>query len=219
MISTSTTEPVPFTPKWREGDADAPVYHVRAGSVIERAQLEAELAGQHRAGRVFSFELHAAIDSGLRALLTGDPELDRSIELAIAEDKDLTAEDRQFANGLRATLAEFWPEYRDLVAQSERRREIAPVLALRRFLVGLENVGVELERGRDGLVAETTLAALNPIEMLAAGNFAYSLLYGSAEKNSERPLSSDSGQSNSNSGERSKAAGKSTGKGGRKTHA
>ena len=85
MIVTSTTEIVPFVPSWREGEPNPPTFSLRAGSVIERGQMEAELSGQYRAGRVFGFELRAAILSGIGALLADDPDQDALIGLLSAE--------------------------------------------------------------------------------------------------------------------------------------
>ena len=62
MISLSTSAPVRWSPPWREGAAGAPVYLIRAGSVIEREMLEAELAGEHRAGKVFDFHVRPHAD-------------------------------------------------------------------------------------------------------------------------------------------------------------
>lgn len=212
MISTSTTETIPFTPKWLEGEDAAPVFHLRAGGVIERGQLEAELAGPYRAAKVWGYELSAAIRSGVCALLHDDPELDRLLGLIEAEAaianaekgddvEPLSEDDQRTLAEVRAVLAESWPEYRELVAQLERRREIAPILAFRRFCTGWDNVKTAYARGRDGQVTEAAMRGVAHLEMLSVGNRAYSLLYPdvSTEKNSSRPESSENGQTTSGS--------------------
>jgi hypothetical protein len=224
MILTSTTETVLFTPPWLEGAPNAPVFQLRAGSVIERGQMEAELAGTHRAGKVFGYELRQAIRSGVLALLSDDPDLDRVLGIVEAEsegDADtLSEDDRKVLGEVRKVLAEHWSEYRDLVAQLERRREIAPIVALRRFCVSIDAPSLTFARGRDGLVSEATLAALDPLEMLVAGNHAYALQWpGVTEGNSPRPSPSDASPKPSSSAATSKADGRSRGSGGPKTRA
>lgn len=219
MILTSTTDPVRYTVPWREQETAAPAYLLRAGSVRERAQFEAELSGVHRAGRVFGFELRNAIRDGVMKLLADDPDLDRVMEVLGVDDEDgLPADDAQLLADVRKILAEHYAPYRDLIAQLERRRELAPIEALRRFLTGFENVDAKFARDRDGLVSESTLAALDPFEMMAVGNRAYALLYGGGdqERNFPPPLPSDGDQSSSKTGT-SKAAGSSVKRRGPKT--
>ncbi|WP_010218848.1 hypothetical protein [Sphingomonas sp. PAMC 26621] len=228
MIVTSTTETVPFTPAWLEGKPNAPVFNLRAASVIERGQMEAELAGPHRAGRILGYELMIAIRSGIATLLADDPELDRVQGLieaeAANETDDFTEEDKRVLVEMRAVLAEHWPEYRDLVAQLERRNQIAPIVALRRFCTGWDNVvtdagdPVPYARGRDGQITEESLAKLQPLELLVAGNRAYSLQYGADQAgNSPRPSQSDDGPTTSRSDAPSTADGKSASGAGKRT--
>lgn len=221
MILTSTTATVPFTPSWQCVDGEpkpgAPVFHIRAGGVIERGQLEAELAGPYRAGRVYGFELRGAMRTGVVALLADDPEFERVLGLIDAEAEaeaggaTLTEDDAQFFAQIRNILAESWPEYRDLVAQLERRRELAPVLAFRRFCAGWDHVAVPHALGRDRCVTEAALRGVDPLDMLAAGNRAYSLLYADDQAgNSERPGSSAKDLKTSTSVDTSTADGRST---------
>lgn len=220
MILTSTSEPVRFTPPWLEGQPNAPVYLLRAGSVRERGQIEAELAGPLRAGRVWGHEYRAALRDGVVALLAGDPAFDRIMGLLGDDAGERGDDDRELITQVQRIVAEHWPAFRELNAQAERRRELAPIEALRRFLVGVENVDVTVTRGLDGFVSEATLAAIDPIEMLVVGNRAYDLLYGGGdlEKNSGPAASSESGQGTSNRATR-RAAGKSKARPGRKTRA
>lgn len=237
MILTSTVETTPFTPPWlcnKDGtpQGGAPVYHLRAAGVIERGQMEAELAGPYRAGRVLGFELRQQMQAGVQVLLADDPDLDRVLATvaeageAELEGRQLGGEDTQLLKDVAAVLTEHWPEYRDLVARAERRREIAPIVALRRFCVRWENVTddagepVEFAKGPDGFVAEKALGRLSQFEMLIAGNRAYSLQYAGTEaKNLPRPGSAAKDPQISNSGGTSKAAGKSAKPAGTKTRA
>lgn len=214
MILTSTTATVPFKAPWREDDPEAPVFTLRAGSVLERAQMEAEIAGPHRAGLVYGYEVLAVARRGVAALLADDPEhLEKVQSLLDAEAEGgadaLPDEDKQIMREVRKILSEHWPEYRDLDAQIERRRNIAPIIALKRFCTNIEGPGITFASGRDG-VADATLAALNPMEMMIAGNRAFALQYPSAdaEKNSEPGSSSDDAPKSSGSPGKSKAAGK-----------
>jgi len=230
MILTSTTASVPFTPSWLCVDGEpkpgAPVYHLRAGGVVERGQLEAELSGQLRAGRVYGFELRGAIRSGVVALLAEDPEFERVLGLIDAEAEaeaggaQLGEDDARLFAEIRNVLAECWPEYRDLVAQLERRRELAPIAAFRRFCTGWNNVAAPFAIGRDRCVTEAALRGVDPLEMLSAGNRAYSLLYADDQAgNSERPGSSAKDPQTSPSADTSTADGSSRARSGRKTRA
>lgn len=222
MISLSTTAPVRFTPPWREQEDAPPVYLIRAGSVIERAQFEAELAGEYGAERVFDYELLAAMEEGLGHILPDAEARERVLDAARTDlgGGELEIAERQIVEEARELLREHWPPYRTLVTRAARRVNVAPVLAFRRFCVGWEGIDGEFAAGPDRLITMAALAAVNPIEMQVAGNVAYGLLYGHAHAgNSARPLSSESGPAISNSDEPSPAAGKSKAKGGKKTPA
>jgi hypothetical protein len=231
MISTDIANSVPFTPPWLEGKPNAPVFYLRGGSVIERGLMEAELAGTHRAGPILGYELLEAIRSGVATLLATDPDLDRVLGLVEAEASGETEgfddDDRQLLVEIRKTLAEHWPEYRDLLAQSQRRNQIAPIVALQRFCTGWENVvddkrkpiAFERER-RSGLVADVALARVPALEMLFTGNRAYSMQYcADQEGNLPRPSSSDDGLQTSRSDDTSTVGGKSETAPGKKTRA
>lgn len=230
MAAVSTTEAERFTPQWLEGKPNAAVYLIRAGDVIERGQLEAELSGVYQAGRVYGFELRQAMRDGIQHLLADDPELDRVIELidreaeAVAEAGEtpkLAPEDEQLFTEIRKVLAAHWPDYSELLAQLERRREIAPVLAFRRFVVGWENVAASFARDRQGQIDRASLIKIDPLQMMSAGNRAYAMLYpeADAEKNSDAPSPSDDDPKTSDSDGTSATGGKSTVRSGRKTPA
>lgn len=221
MIATDTVTSHRFTPRWRADEEAAPAYFLRAPSVIERGQIEAELSGEHDAGRVFEFELMSAFRNGLTTLLAGDPGLDRLLELVDceAEGVKLAGEDRQALVEARSVLVKHWPEYRELVAQRDRRREIAPIIVFRRLCTGWENVDVPFSRGSDRLIPDGTLMCIDPLELTAAGNFGYGLMYGAAdERNFPQPSPSTEDPATSSS-DTSRADGTSKGKSGRKTRA
>ncbi|MDD1450818.1 hypothetical protein NHF48_007355 [Sphingomonas sp. H160509] len=227
MILTSKGATTRYTPPWMCDDAGnskpgAPVLFLRAGDVIERGQMEAELSGPHRSGQVWGFELRQAIRAGVVALLADDPDLDRLLGLIEAEGEGetetLSADDRALLAGVRGVLGECCPDYRDLVAQLERRRAIAPIVALKRYCVGMEIEGVTFELGRDGQVSDATMSQLEPFLISVAGNRAYELQQPRGlEGNSPRPSPSDVSPKRSGSASRSKAGGKSPARAGRKT--
>lgn len=227
MILTSKGATTRYTPPWMCDDAGnakpgAPVLFLRAGDVIERGQMEAELSGPHRSGQVWGFELRQAIRAGVVALLAEDPDLDRLLCLIEAEGEGeadaLSADDRALLAGVRKILAECWPDYRDLVAQLERRRAIAPIVALKRYCVGMEIEGVTFELGRDGQVSDATMSQIEPFLISVAGNRAYELQQPRGlEGNSPRPSPSDASPKPSGSALRSKVGGKSPARAGRKT--
>ncbi|MCK0533403.1 hypothetical protein [Sphingobium agri] len=202
MIPTDTKTGHDYVPSWRKSEAAPPRYFFRAASVIERAQMEAELSGEQAAGRVFPFELIAAFRNGLHALLSGDPGIDTLLELIETEARGeiLTGDDRQALIQARGVLAQHWPEYRELVAQQERRKEIAPIVVFRRFCIGWDNVDVTWSLGKDRQIPEAVLAQIDPMEMIGAGNFGYGLLYGATDDRTfQQPSQSDADPSTSSS--------------------
>lgn len=238
MTILTSTQAVPFKMPWLENDPEAVTYYLRAGTVIERGLMEAEISGEHRAALVHGYELRSAVTSGIETLLDGDPERDRVLELfeqelehetekVAAKAKGepepadpLTGDDRRLLGEVRNILAEHWPEYRALAAQMERRRAVAPIVALKRFCVNIVGPGIKFTKGVDGMVSDKTLAALDPQEMSVAGSRAFGLQYGTGEeKNSERPSPSDDNPKPTNSAEPSKGAGRSKGRAGEKTPA
>lgn len=219
MIATSKA-PVAFTLPWRKGPG-ASVFQVRPGDVIERAELEAEIAGEHRAARVYRFELDAAFEAGVKALLADRPDdAAQLIEWLGHESAGEALEPQEAAllREARDTLAEHWPAYRALRSRQERRNALTPVVAFRRFVCGWEGEGMPAyAAGPDGLVPLDLMAQLDPLAVQAAGAHAYSLLYaGGSEKNSASPSPSDEGRKTSTSDSR-RGAGKSTAKRGSKT--
>lgn len=230
MILSSTTATTPYTPPWRAGQPNAPVFHLRAGSVIERGLMEAELSGPHRAAKVWNFELRAAVESGVRTLLAGDRELDHLLSVVAIEAEEpeqLEAADKRLLGEMKKLLAEHWPEYRDLRAQMERRQQIAPIVALQRFCTGWDNcLGEDGETPaifgttREGLVTDDALRGLSPLDLVAAGSRAFKLQFGGGEeKNSPPPPVSAGGLTTSNSDASSMGAGRSKAGTGKRTRA
>lgn len=229
MISLNGTEA--FTPEWLKDKPNAPVYFIRVGGVKDRANFEAELAGKHRAGRVFGFDLAEAFTNGVTALLGEDPERDTLIELVNQEASGqvLAAEDRQLLSRARDVLAEHWPEYGLLLEQSSRRRELAPVVAFSRFVVAVDRPAADatpdnparehipFPRGLDGMIREEALKKVDPLEMVRVGNEAVDLLYATGEeRNFPQPTKSGAAPATSPSAGTSKGAGKSGVSAGRK---
>lgn len=229
MILTSTTETVPYTPEWLQGAVDAPVFHLRAGSTIERGQMCAQLDGPLQAAKVWSHQLQEAQLKGLETLFADDPEYDRLVTLFSAEAdeaKAFTDDDKQLIEQATRLLVQHWPDFADLVAQMQRRRELVPIVALTRFCAGWDNVRdaegemVPFETDRNGHVADRALRRVQELDLLAAGNRAYAMQFGAGEeKNSERPSSSDAGQTTSEEVSPPARAGKSKGRAGAKTRA
>ena len=190
MIALSTTEPVRFTPAFMVGKADAPVFLIRPGSVVERAQLEAALAAPpYNAGRVFPWDLADAAADAARALLTGD-DLGQVLDALAAMKASLGLaalpdDQRQLLLGIDDALTSHWPEYAALRQQEARRNELLPLLAAQRFLVGWEGIEAPFTRGKDGRASDDALRILGQFFLPLVGREAYRLLY--AEE--QRPLS------------------------------
>lgn len=218
-MSILSKTPVPWPVPWIPGQK----FFFRVGDVIERSNLEAELAGEHRAGRVYNFELEMAFGQGIETLLKDSPDdaaqLAQLQQAAAAGDELAIAEAAQLEQA-RDLLAEHWPPYRALKAKLERRNGLIPILAFRRFCTGWEGEGLPVfARGPDGLVTMECMAAVEPLAITAAGSFAYSLLYGGdkeSEKNSGPP-SKSGGDRKTSASATPRGAGKSAGTAGRKT--
>jgi hypothetical protein len=179
--------PVPFPLPW----APDVHFHIRPGNIIERGELEADLA-EHRAGRVFDFQMQEAFEDGVRTLLAGDDEAaTRLIEAYAAEDQgeDLSAEDRAGLEMARDALRSSWPAYRTLLAQAARRNELIPTFAFQRFVTGWEGDGLpQYRKGVDGKVDLEVMAKVEPIAVRIVGLRAYQMLYAAGDEgNSERP--------------------------------
>ncbi|MFT3968423.1 MAG: hypothetical protein QM690_21345 [Sphingobium sp.] len=230
MIPTDTVTGHPYTPSWRADAANPPRYFLRGGSILERTQLEAELAGQYSAGRVYPSELYDAAREGVSVLLPSAEDAERIIELIgrqqeeeIAGAQSLNAMERNDLIEVYGALGRHWAPYRELMAQQARRRELAPLLAFSRFCTGWENIfdisdqPVAFEMGSDRLIPDGVLRRIDAMEMKAAGSYAFQLLYGTTEvRNFQQPSPSEGDQMISSPGT-PRADGKSKAKSGRKT--
>lgn len=217
LTSTSPAHAIRWSPDWLIGD-DKPVFHLRAGNVLEREMMEAELAGVHMAGEVWAYELREAIISGFRAL-AGDA-ADELVGLTVAQfgGEPLDAIDQAKLAETLTQLAQHWPAYRLLLAQQHRRNAMIPLVAFRRFCCGWENVGADFAKGVDGLVELEPLSAIDPLVLKLAGLEAWNMQHGGGQrKNSDAPSNVADAPVTSNSGAESTEAGSSTGKGTRKT--
>jgi hypothetical protein len=220
MIATSKAPVRVVSPFHAEGEAER-AYLIRPGDVNERGMFEASLAADFGASEVWPHVKLATIADGLAALLPKEPDTVANL-VAIAtadmQGEEVPAADRQALAEVLDVLRQHWPDYRQLVLQETRRKELAPTAAFRWFVVGVEGVKVELKRGLDGLITLETMAALNPLDIAFAGGRAIALLWGrGAEKNSAPPSKSGGGRRTSPAGGASRAAGRSAKTGGRKT--
>lgn len=214
LVSTGAAQAVRYTPPWFADQADAPVFLLRAGTVMERELMEAELAGECRAGAVWPWELQEAVIDGLRALAGDDAET--LIALAEADRVDGIESEAEKATLAQAldVLGAHWPRYRALVAQMERRRQLFPYIAFRRFCCGWENLSVQFSRDHQGFVSDEACSQIDTLSLIAAGRQAYTLQFpgGAEEKNFDAPSKSADTPEISNSGATSMKAGKSRGK-------
>jgi hypothetical protein len=190
MIALSTSKPVRFTPSWLDGQDGAPVFLIRPGSVIERGELESDLASHpFNAGKVYPWDMANVAGDAARALLSGE-DLATVLEAlghlrGGQEMAALDADTRQLLIGIDGALMDAWPEYAALRKREARRTEFLPLLAAKRFLVGWEGLEAEFSADKDGKASDAALRALGPVFLPAVGMEAYRLLY--AED--QRPLS------------------------------
>lgn len=211
----------PFTPKWYP-PGEGPIFMIRAGDLAERQMLEAELEGQHDAGRVYRLDIEAAFDAGCERLLADAPEelaalqellaQEREIEkhnsdlfvqaLGVAEadrvafiaesSRHLPDGDRQQLAEVRRLIREHWPDYRALLAQQARREALVPLLCFKRFCTGWEGVDLDFAAGVDGQVTDDSARAVRANDLQAAGLHAYGLLYAADVKATEKNSSARS---------------------------
>lgn len=181
-LSTTAVRYVP-APLFDTTDPEAPAFYLRPGDPIERELFEAELAGDYRAGRVFQTDLHRAFCDGVSTLMADDPGRDTLLALAAAEQgldegETLQPDERQLLEGARNVLADHWPEYRALLAQANRRHQLLPLVAFRRFCKGWENVegAAPFALGPDRLVTLEATGSIPRALMKMAGFEAYAML-------------------------------------------
>ena len=226
MLAISAKQPIRWQADWDVKSADGAVFYYRAATVTERELFEAEAAG-YRAGRVFPWDLTNQFFVGLGALLPEDPEsVDRlsDVHRRSVYGEDLNATEQAELDQVSDALIQHWPGYRLLIEQSARRDAVMPILAVRRFVCGWENVAdekgvaVPFSRGLDGMVPEQSLRSITPLTLKSLGMEIYSNLYATGEaKNSEPPSKSGGGQRTSKPRSSVKMAGRSATTSGTKT--
>jgi len=225
-MSVLSKTPVRFPVPW----APETVFWLKPATVIERAEFEAEIAGEYRAAQVYPFQLSAELANGVAALLPDDPgAVQRVHALALAEDQasdldPMPAEDVAALSTMRDLVEQHWPPYRALVKQTARREQLTPIVALQFFCTGWENVtdqdgdAVPFVRGPDQRVSLDALGRIDPLTLRAAGLHAYRIQYGGgAEKNSEPRSNAEDGPPTSTSTAATPKAGRSRAKSGPKT--
>lgn len=230
----ANTDPAqkPFVPHWLRDQPNPIGFYLRAGSTIERELMEAELAGEFRAGQVWPYELANALTAAFRAFGGEDAGMlidlvQRELAGTMADGEKLTDTEQATLDAARGIAIDNWPDYAELVAQMQRRQQLLPIIAFRRFCTGWENafsgkngdVPVAYQRGFGNLVADAAMRKIKPICLRVAGIEAYNLQYldEDAEKNSEAPLPSSDSPPISGSGAASTAGGASAPTDGTKT--
>ncbi|MBN8843254.1 MAG: hypothetical protein J0H88_08395 [Sphingomonadales bacterium] len=203
MVSISTA-PRSWRPEWML--ENVPEFTWRVPTVIERELFEGSMA-EHNALAAFPWAIDAQFRAGLEALLPDDPE--KVENLADMRDRvssgtsSLTAKEMALYDEAVEAVREYWPGYRQIIAQASRRESLLPTMAFRKFVTGWDGVTfkgepVSFSRGIDGMVTDDALACVEPTIIRALGLKIYSAMYDrSAEKNSEPPLPSEGGRKNS----------------------
>lgn len=208
MIRT-TKAPFAWTVPFGKGGT---VFMLRAGDVIERGEIEADLA-ELGAGRVFDFQIEEAFDAGLSALLKDHPDhLARVREVAAAQaalgpGEQLPMDEQGLLDGAREIVKANWAPFRSLIGQASRRNELVATLAFQRFCTGWKGEDLpDYRTSIDGRVDLEVMAQVPPVLIRLAGLRAYQALYATdQEGNSGRPLRSDKSRKPSNSGSSRKA--------------
>ena len=226
MLAISAKQPIRWQADWDVKSEDGAVFYYRAATVTERELFEAEAAG-YRAGRVFPWDLTNQFFAGLAALLTEDPEsVDRMAEVhrRSVYGEELTPAEQAELDQVADALVQHWPGYRLLIEQAARRDAIMPVLAVRRFVTGWDNVldgagnTVACTRGMDGMVTEGSLSAVPPITLKRLGMEIYGNLYATGEAKNSVPLLKSGGVQRTSKARRSvRKVGSSATTSGRKT--
>lgn len=214
IASTSPAAAEPWTPKWLEGQAGAPVFFLRAGDVIERELFEAQLAGPAwGAAEAWPWEKQGALLEGLRTL--GGEDAPHLIALAETAGAGALEDAGEIAllKDAAALVAQHYPPYRVILEQEARRQAVLPVAAFCRWCVRWENVPEAGEPRRDvaGLIDPASIGEIPALLLRSAGVEAYRRQYGaSARKNSDAPLKSGADPRISPSAEPSDPDGSST---------
>jgi hypothetical protein len=200
MLALNTTTAVRYTPSWQiDPETGAPLpgasmFLVRPGSIIDRGQVDAELAGPpYNAARVLPWDFISAAEAGARHLLDGDDlgqVLDAwaALREAVFDMDRLPPDQKQLLIAIEPALCS-WPEYGELRRREARREELLPALCAKRFLVGWEHGSAVFATGKDGLVTDAALFQLPDFERRAVGMYAYSLMQAEHHRPFSPPLS------------------------------
>ena len=199
IASTAASAAEPFTPKWLEGSAGAPVIFIRAGDIIERQLMEAELSGPaYNAGETWPWEKHSALIDGISAFAGEDTAHLVALAETAAKGELVDPGEVQLLQQVTQSIAQHFPAYRALVEREERRRAILPMVAFCRYVVRWDNVDGAPVRGINGFIDPASLTLIDPLLLRVAGMEAYDRQYGlSARKNSDAPLKSGDDQETS----------------------
>jgi hypothetical protein len=212
ITATGAAGAIRYTPEWLAETETPPVFLLRAGNVLERELMEAELAGEHLAGTVWPWEMQAAIEGGIRTLGGDDAEELIAIAQTAQNGDQQSDQDKAVLAETLTLLAQHWPPYKLLLAQQHRRTQMIPIVAFRRFCVGWENIDAPFKRGIDRLVTVDSLSAIDPLVLRYAGGKAWRLQQfgGDDRGNSDAPSKSGDAPETSSSGAVSPADGSST---------
>lgn len=222
MFSVQQTRRVTLPGK--EADPDAPAFLVRVAGIDRRALFEAELSGPPwNGGRVHDFELAEELAAAAGAWLEPAdlPTMAAVLQLRrIGEPLD--AAQMAILSTLETQAAQNWPPYQALLRRRHNRHVLGPLLALRRFLVGWENIDAPFAADREGCPTDATLDVLSEVERHLVGRLILGGLHLSADEGNgfAPPMQSPAGPATSGAaGGRKTAgrAGKSTAESGPKT--
>ncbi|MEO1221580.1 MAG: hypothetical protein AAFY42_09575 [Pseudomonadota bacterium] len=172
-----------------------PRFRIRMGSLLERAEFDAELDGKHQASPVPPFMMLEAAIAGVAALLDDAAaaeitELLRSFHGAPdgEEATELSPQEKAQVSEVQSILSDSWPPYNRLVERAVRYRKLVPLLALQRWVDDWENVtGIDgepltFERDKAGNIPDHVLRRLDLALIFAVGNRAHNFQYAVGEE-------------------------------------
>lgn len=182
-----------YTPPWIAGDDESakPVFHLRAGTIMERDQFEAELEGRYRAGLMPRYQIRDIAIEGVRHLLADRPDdVEAIVDLLNADYNrdEMTPEQMAEMATAKDVLAQHWPAYQQAMAQQARYEAHLPSLAFIRWCSGWERVTdvndwpIVYARSPLGEIDQDALRRLPPLLVRSAGVMAYKLQYGQADE-------------------------------------
>lgn len=206
LFPSATTHRHAFTPPWYEElTSNKPVFYLRAGSIADRAQYEADLDAE-TGGQIFPAQKDLAFQAGVEELLKdqeGQPENTETraklFELLaqIRGGETVSAKDRTFFNQAWDAIASEWPDLKALIRREALRDRMLPGLALLHFCTGFENVKdangepLTFEADNQGRLKEEVLLKIDPSDLWLVGQAAHNLQWGrSVEKNFSLPSKS-----------------------------